>query len=190
MCPASQAHTLLLDIEQLTMKANKLNDCSYSCSSSPCSTSPTDTLLGLSSKKKTITNKLSSPMEILTSNGNGSSSKTNYYDKYLDRFANLIDNYKSTTTSSLEHVAIKPVFYGNSDGLNDLFNHGHEFSKIDDFEWEKRFLFKTPPHATNKSTTTNNYRTNPIDYDFLTFTDDYSKLKRFKILNFLHVTYL
>lgn len=193
MYSASQANTLQLDLEQLVMKANKLNDCSHSCSSSPCSTSATDKLLGQPSEKLPKTKLLSCSTTISTTTTAKHSSnnfKLNYYDKYLDRFANLIDNYKNTTTSSLENVAIKPVFYGNVDALNDIFQHDqfnfensiNPIIAFHDFEWEKRHFIKSPSDI-NKYIT-KNYRTNntsntDIEYDFLIFTDtDYSKFEK------------
>lgn len=202
MCPASQAHTLLLDLDQLVVKANKLNDCSYSCSSSPCSASASDKLLDSSSPKLSNAKPPSSPTTMMlmqqqqkpsptTTTLNVKSPTTNYYDKYLDRFANLIDNYKNVT-SSLDHMIIKPAFYGNTDALNEIFQHGNECSDnihntetvFNDREWEKRHFLKTSPVNNNNYPSTNikkKYRTNhtainKIDYDFLTFTDvDYSK---------------
>lgn len=185
-CPASQAHTLLLDLDQLVVKANKLNDCSYSCSSSPCSTSATDKLLGTSSEK--LTNQQTVMMSTTTSKLTTTNFKKNYYDKYLDRFANLIDNYKTTSSSSssLEHLTIKPAFFGNLDGLNEIFQHGYDFLENShnstDGELENRQfqnpLPKTNNHSTNKKYCTKNTVHNDIDYDFdfLTFTDaNYSK---------------
>ncbi|KAL5282579.1 AFTPH family protein [Megaselia abdita] len=187
---ASQAHTLLLDLDQVVMKANKLNDCSYSCSSSPCSTSITDKLLGPSTKKIPIINNIS-PQTGKSTNTNIKCStnnfKTNYYDKYLDRFSNLIGNYQTITTSPLGHFDIKPVFYGNSDGLNEIFQHGDEFSNnliystksLYNCEWEKQHFLKSPSDI-NKFNT-NKTSNNNVDCDFLTFTDaDFSKLKNIK----------
>lgn len=172
MCSASQAHTLKLDL------------------SSPCSTSATDKLLGQSSEKLPKSKLLPCSTTIsTTTTANHCNFKLNYYDKYLDRFANLIDNYKNTTTSSLENITIKPVFYGNVDALNDIFQHDQLYSEnsmnslnaFDDFEWEKRYFIQSPLDINKYET--KNYRTNntantDIEYDFLTFTDmDYSKFE-------------
>lgn len=192
MCLASKAYTLQLDLDQLVMKTDKLNDCSQSCSSSSCSTSATEILLGQSTKKVSSSKALSTTT---TANFPSKNFKTNYYDKYLDRFANLIDNYQNTATSSFDHFSIKPVFYGNSDGLNEIFQHNYDqfntdnlihLTNVGDFEWDNRHFIKSSP-CTNKQITKNfctNNTARTIN-DFSTFIEaNNSKLNKMSVCLF------